>query len=244
MEQSYTDLDTALGPYGGLDFIHFDHPPEYGHWSDLKNLIDWTQKPKAAGGLGAIGGLMYFAGSPTDEAYFHDIGVTGKYANAHGAGSLPQQHELISWQTDPTYTQSIPSHELSETATGSSFPMTRDLLDLSSDVLGDNQVPTGNFGSQVQGSDYAAGWVKDPDTVDQPSGVQIYMDGPVGSPNAVNLGKYSANIDRGGDIGVHGFRVQLPSASSGTHWLYAYALDSFTGNRTLISPTGGRLYTW
>ncbi len=106
-----------------------------------------------------------------------------------------------------------------------------------------NTDPTGHFDSaqgRVGGVVRVQGWALDKDAPTTPIHVHIYIDGKAGSgARSVDIG--AANVSRP-DVGRaypgtgsnHGFNTTISSVADGKHTLYAYAINTPTGNNPLI----------
>ena len=100
------------------------------------------------------------------------------------------------------------------------------------------RLPTGHF--DTANCEFIAGWAKDEDTPDQAVMVEIYGRFEIDQPhNATSLGELivSGWADQfRSDVGNHAFNFITPGrlADGLIRHLYAYALDTTTGERTLL----------
>ncbi|MBI4157574.1 hypothetical protein HY502_01890 [Candidatus Woesebacteria bacterium] len=123
-------------------------------------------------------------------------------------------------------------------------PLTNQECNLNVDPLGALDGPTGTINCETTS---ATGWAYDPNTPSQSTEVHIYVDGGVGS-GAAGFPGIMANLPRSdinnlGIAGDRGFSWSIPSQyQSGTHSLYAYAINTQSGNNPLLGGSP-RTYT-
>jgi len=105
-----------------------------------------------------------------------------------------------------------------------------------------NTLPKGYLDGVDPASNDVYGWAYDPDTSSASITVHFYFDGPAGTGTfggavVTTVSRPDVNSTFG-ITGIHGFDFTIPSAyQSGTHTVYAYAIDSGGGTNPQLSQS-------